>query len=65
MTTASGSLAGLNIVVTGGAQGIGAATVRAYVAAGATVAALDINAADGDEVAATASRSGPGQARFH
>jgi NAD(P)-dependent dehydrogenase (short-subunit alcohol dehydrogenase family) len=34
-TAGSGTLAGMRIVVTGAAQGIGASTLRAYVAAGA------------------------------
>jgi NAD(P)-dependent dehydrogenase (short-subunit alcohol dehydrogenase family) len=41
-------------IVTGGASGIGAATVRAYVAAGARVVSLDVNATDGERVAASA-----------
>jgi NAD(P)-dependent dehydrogenase (short-subunit alcohol dehydrogenase family) len=39
-------------LVTGGASGIGAATVRALVAEGARVALLDVDAAAGDAVAA-------------
>ncbi len=52
------------IIVTGGSQGIGAATVRAYVAAGATVTSLDVNAALGEETAAAATATGPGTAAF-
>jgi NAD(P)-dependent dehydrogenase (short-subunit alcohol dehydrogenase family) len=37
------ALAGMRIVVTGAAQGIGASTLRAYVAAGADVAVFDVN----------------------
>jgi NADP-dependent 3-hydroxy acid dehydrogenase YdfG len=59
-----GALAGMRIVVTGAAQGIGAATVRAYVAAGADVAALDVNAGDGAATAAAADAAGPGTAWF-
>ena len=39
------------IIVTGGASGIGAGTVRAYVAAGARVVSVDTNDADGARVA--------------
>jgi NAD(P)-dependent dehydrogenase (short-subunit alcohol dehydrogenase family) len=39
------------ILVTGGASGIGAATVRAYVREGAHVVSLDVNDADGARVA--------------
>src|ERR1700757_2873973 len=61
---ASGALAGMRIVVTGAAQGIGASTLRAYVAAGADVAALDVNAGDGAAAAAAADAAGPGTAWF-
>ncbi|WP_193072118.1 SDR family NAD(P)-dependent oxidoreductase [Pseudomonas sp. FME51] len=44
-------LTGKKIIVTGGAQGIGAAIVRAYVAAGASVASMDINDSLGQQVA--------------
>jgi NAD(P)-dependent dehydrogenase (short-subunit alcohol dehydrogenase family) len=50
------------IIVTGSAQGIGASTVRAYVAAGAQVAAMDIDAEKGE--AAVAHVEGPGSAFF-
>src|SRR5487761_214568 len=59
-----GALAGMRAVVTGAAQGIGAATLRAYVAAGADVAALDINASEGPLVAAAADKAGRGTAWF-
>jgi 3-oxoacyl-[acyl-carrier protein] reductase len=52
------------IIVTGGAQGIGAATVRAYVAEGAIVTAMDLNAEAGEKVASTATAAGPGRAAF-
>jgi 2-hydroxycyclohexanecarboxyl-CoA dehydrogenase len=41
-------------IVTGGASGIGAATVRAYVGEGARVVSLDVNVADGERVASSA-----------
>jgi NAD(P)-dependent dehydrogenase (short-subunit alcohol dehydrogenase family) len=42
------------IIVTGGASGIGAATVRSYVREGARVVSLDINDVDGERVVADA-----------
>jgi NAD(P)-dependent dehydrogenase (short-subunit alcohol dehydrogenase family) len=62
--TGSGALAGMKIVVAGAAQGIGASTLRAYVEAGADVAALDVNAADGTAEADKANAAGPGTAWF-
>src|SRR5207244_3755172 len=47
------------IIVTGGAQGIGEATVRAYAAEGATVASMDVNE-KGRAVAEEATSAGPG-----
>src|SRR5262245_40067116 len=44
-------------IVTGGASGIGAATVRGYVAEGARVVSLDVNVSDGARVAADAGRN--------
>lgn len=58
------SLQGKRIIVTGGAQGIGAAAVRAFVAAGARVFALDVDERQGPQTAEAASTSGPGQATF-
>jgi NAD(P)-dependent dehydrogenase (short-subunit alcohol dehydrogenase family) len=52
------------IIVTGCARGMGAATVRAYVAAGATVVGMDIVPETGRAVCAQATTSGPGQATF-
>ena len=52
------------IIVTGGARGIGAATVRSFTAAGATVVSMSLNQELGDEVAAAASAEGPGKAAF-
>lgn len=57
-------LDGKRIIVTGGAQGIGAATVRAYVAAGANVVAMDVNEEGGATTAAEATSAGPGTATF-
>lgn len=52
------------IIVTGSARGMGAATVRAYVAAGATVVAMDVTDDAGAEIAAAASANGPGSASY-
>jgi len=57
-------LEGKKIIVTGGAQGIGAAVVRAYVEAGATVASMDVQEDKGRQAAAEASRAGTGTASF-
>jgi 3-oxoacyl-[acyl-carrier protein] reductase len=51
-------------IVTGGAQGIGAATVKAFVAAGAQVFALDLDESQGRQTAEDASATGPGKATF-
>nr|NLD40691.1 SDR family oxidoreductase [Actinomycetales bacterium] len=58
-------LSGKRIIVTGGAQGIGASVVRAYAGAGATVAAMDLQAEQGAEVATAANQAGPGTVRFY
>jgi NAD(P)-dependent dehydrogenase (short-subunit alcohol dehydrogenase family) len=52
------------IIVTGGAQGIGEATVRAYAAEGATVASMDVNE-KGRTVAEEATSAGPGTVTFY
>src|SRR4051794_18342533 len=46
-------LQGRRIIVTGGARGIGAATVRAYAREGALVASLDVLDDLGEQVAAS------------
>jgi NAD(P)-dependent dehydrogenase (short-subunit alcohol dehydrogenase family) len=51
-------------IVTGGASGIGAATVREFAREGAAVAVFDINAELGKELAAALSAEG-GQVTFH
>jgi NAD(P)-dependent dehydrogenase (short-subunit alcohol dehydrogenase family) len=58
-------LEGRKIIVTGGARGIGASTVRSLVAEGADVAALDILDDLGTENAAAATKEGPGTARYY
>lgn len=57
-------LQGKRIIVTGGARGMGAATVRAYVKAGADVVVMDLNDDLGAEVVAQTSATGPGTAVF-
>ena len=52
------------IIVTGCASGMGAATVRAYVAAGASVVGMDIADHAGRAVCAEATASGPGDATY-
>lgn len=52
------------VVVVGGANGCGAATVRALVKEGATVAALDIRDEDGASVVRGANQNGAGKAHF-
>jgi len=47
-------LEGKRIIVTGGASGIGAGTVRGYVREGARVVSVDVNDADGERGAAAA-----------
>lgn len=58
-------LDGKRIIVTGGAQGIGAAIVRAYVAAGAIVSCMDLQEDQGRARTAEASAAGPGSAEFY
>ena len=57
-------LHGKNIIVTGGARGIGAATARAYVGAGARVAVLDNLDEAGEALVHALNRQGPGTARY-
>ncbi|MDT0270210.1 SDR family oxidoreductase [Streptomyces sp. DSM 44915] len=52
------------IIVTGSARGMGAATLRAYVAAGARVVGMDLDQESGERVAAEATEAGPGSATF-
>jgi 2-hydroxycyclohexanecarboxyl-CoA dehydrogenase len=57
-------LAGKRVIVTGGAQGMGETTVRAYVREGATVFSFDIKDEAGQQVAAAACAGGPGTATY-
>ncbi len=56
-------LPGKRIVVTGGASGIGASTVRAYVREGAQVISLDMADNAGERVAKEANEQAPGDGR--
>jgi NAD(P)-dependent dehydrogenase (short-subunit alcohol dehydrogenase family) len=57
-------LEGKRIIITGAARGMGAATVRAFVGAGATVTAMDLADDLGQEVVAAANADGPGHATY-
>lgn len=57
-------LAGRNAIVTGGARGIGASVVRAYVAEGARVVSLDVLDEQGKALVDELEASHPGQALF-
>lgn len=57
-------LDGKLIIVTGAARGMGAATVRSYVKAGADVVAMDVSDDLGREVVAAANAEGPGAATY-
>ncbi len=57
-------LQGKRIIVTGSARGMGAATVRAYVRAGARVIAMDVTDEAGRAAAAEAHAMGPGSAEY-
>lgn len=63
-TSYSNQLASKRIIVTGGAQGIGEAIVRAYAAEGAIITSMDLNEDLGSKVAAEASAAGPGTASY-
>jgi len=52
------------IIVTGSARGMGAATLLAYVRAGARVVGMDINDSDGIRIAQSAHTEGPGTADY-
>jgi NAD(P)-dependent dehydrogenase (short-subunit alcohol dehydrogenase family) len=60
----TGSVAGIRIIVTGGASGMGAGVVRAFTADGASVVSFDIQSDPGEEIAEKASAEGPGHADF-
>lgn len=58
------TLGGKKIIVTGAAQGIGASALRAFVAEGAVVCAMDVDVDRGQAAVTAANASGPGKARF-
>lgn len=57
-------LVGKKIIVTGCARGMGAATLRAYVQAGADVVGMDVTDPEGQEACAAAAAQGPGTAHY-
>jgi NAD(P)-dependent dehydrogenase (short-subunit alcohol dehydrogenase family) len=57
-------LEGKKIILTGGAHGMGAGSVRAFVAEGADVAVLDIKDELAQEVVDEVNNAGPGRAHF-
>src|SRR5262245_15834463 len=58
----SGRLSGKRAFISGGAQGLGAAMARRFVAEGAIVTAADINLDGAREVAASINAGGPAKA---
>ena len=58
-------LKGKRIIVTGGASGIGAGTVRAYVREGAIVSVLDISDDTGKKIVEEANALGTGKATYY
>jgi NAD(P)-dependent dehydrogenase (short-subunit alcohol dehydrogenase family) len=57
-------LQGRKIIVTGGAQGMGEATVRAYAREGAEVVSMDVRGEQGEAVVLAATEAGPGKAVY-
>src|SRR5829696_1716914 len=57
-------LEGKRTIVTGGASGIGAGTVRAFAREGASVISVDINDEAGERVAREADQLGPGSVSY-
>ncbi|MDN5916558.1 MAG: SDR family oxidoreductase [Pseudonocardia sp.] len=60
----TGSLPGVRVLVTGGASGMGAGVVAAFVREGGAVVSCDVADDAGTEIAAKAAAAGPGTAEF-
>ena len=58
-------ITGKRIIVTGGARGMGAAIVKAYVSEGAHVVSLDVQNDLGEEAVKEANEIGPGKATYY
>jgi len=57
-------LEGKKIIVTGSASGMGEATLKAYVKAGANVVGMDISDQKGKDISLNANNLGPGKCSF-
>ena len=57
-------LKGKRIIVTGSARGMGEATLRSYVQAGAHVIGMDVSDQTGAALAEEANKAGPGKSQF-
>ena len=57
-------LDGKKIIVTGSASGLGEATLKAYVKAGANVIGMDISDEKGKDISINANNQGPGTCSF-
>lgn len=58
-------LQGKKVIITGGARGIAAATLRRFVKEGAIVSSIDISDELGKKVAEEATKTGPGKAKYY
>ena len=57
-------LEGKRIIVTGSARGMGEATLKAYVEAGANVVGMDVSDDAGESVSIKANQTGPGKSSY-
>src|SRR6056300_666107 len=57
-------LEGKRIIVTGSARGMGEATLKAYVEAGANVVGMDVSDDTGESVSNKANQKGPGKSSY-
>lgn len=64
MSSTSGRLAGKVAIITGGANGIGRASVHRFIAEGATVVAADLNVAAGRDLEAECTEAGYASSAF-